>query len=287
MALSVCEAALWLMGGLLFWRKNLQKQFPSMGIYLSLHCLAVPLMLFLYYAQNKHMFNNYAFSFYFFSYWSLYIVSALLLYQICTELFRSALTSFPGLQNLGIVIFRWVLIASVTVSITTFSFTYRLASLLPDITVAFMRTVSVLELCLLAFLALCMNKLNLSPRSYTFGIAFGFGLLSVSDLVFAAACTFHRLYTLTSTVQFITETVNLIGIGVWVAYFALPEPTEHPVLIAANSTIYRWEAIASALGHTGTKVVVQQPVGSFFLNDVEQVVEKVISRNLKNSESQS
>jgi len=56
-------------------------------------------------------------------------------------------------------------------------------------------------------------------------------------------------------------------------------------VMPVNSTIYRWNEIASALGHTGTQVAVQQPAGSFFLTDVEKVVEKVLSRTLKGSES--
>jgi hypothetical protein len=55
----------------------------------------------------------------------------------------------------------------------------------------------------------------------------------------------------------------------------------------ANSTIYRWNEIASALGHTGTQVAVQQPSNGFFLTDVERVVEKVLARNLKDRESES
>jgi hypothetical protein len=55
----------------------------------------------------------------------------------------------------------------------------------------------------------------------------------------------------------------------------------------ANSTIYRWNEIASALGHTGTRVAVQQPANSFFLSDVERVVEKVLARNMKRRESET
>jgi hypothetical protein len=54
-----------------------------------------------------------------------------------------------------------------------------------------------------------------------------------------------------------------------------------------NSTIYRWNEIASALGHTGTQVAVQQPASSFFLTDVESVVDRVLTRNLKKRESES
>jgi hypothetical protein len=67
----------------------------------------------------------------------------------------------------------------------------------------------------------------------------------------------------------------------------LPEPARLPVVMPANSTIYRWNEIASALGHTGTQVAVQQPANGFFLTDVERVVEKVLARNLKDRESES
>jgi hypothetical protein len=59
------------------------------------------------------------------------------------------------------------------------------------------------------------------------------------------------------------------------------------VVLPINSTIYRWNEIASALGHSGTQVAVQQPANSFFLTDVERVVEKVLNRNLKGKESES
>ena len=70
----------------------------------------------------------------------------------------------------------------------------------------------------------------------------------------------------------------LVTIGIWVAYCALPEPVRKPVVVPANSTIYRWNEIASALGHTGTQVAVVQPASSFFLTDVEKVVDKVLTR---------
>ena len=60
-----------------------------------------------------------------------------------------------------------------------------------------------------------------------------------------------------------------------------------PIVVAANSTIYRWNEIASALGHKGANVAVPQPANSFFLTDVEKVVEKVLTRNLKETESKA
>ncbi len=50
-----------------------------------------------------------------------------------------------------------------------------------------MRSVSILELCLLAFLCLSMNALRLSARDMAFGIALGFGLMSANDFILASS----------------------------------------------------------------------------------------------------
>jgi hypothetical protein len=86
--------------------------------------------------------------------------------------------------------------------------------------------------------------------------------------------------------QFVYESAVLVSLGVWVAYCALPEAVRKPLMMPASSTIFRWNEIASALGHTGTQIAVQQPATSFFLTDVEKVVEKVLTRNLKGRESE-
>jgi hypothetical protein len=87
-------------------------------------------------------------------------------------------------------------------------------------------------------------------------------------------------------VQFVCESIILFSLGMWVVWCALPEPARKPVVMPASSTIYRWNEIASALGHTGTKVAVH-PASGFFLSDVEKVVEDVLARNLKDRESET
>ena len=109
--------------------------------------------------------------------------------------------------------------------------------------------------------------------------------MSTNDFVIVSLISHHA--SLTAPLQFVYQSVVLAALGTWVAYCAVPERARKPVVIPANSTIYRWNEIASALGHTGTQVAVQQPANSFFLTDVEKVVEKVLSRNLRESESKS
>jgi hypothetical protein len=282
--LSVTEFSLWCVLAFLFWRKKLSIRFPAMGTYLALRVASTPVLLAVLWVQSQPWGRNY-FAVYFFAYWAVYIASAALLFLICIEVFRSALSSFPGLMRFGIVIFRWAVLASVIVTFSSISFAHRGILVIPDIAFGLMRSVSILELCLLGFLCLSMNALRLSVRDLAFGIALGFGLMSANDLVIASFISLHS--SLTAPVQFLYESLILVALGTWAAYCALPEPVRRPVVMPVSSTIYRWNEIASALGHTGTQVAVQQPANSFFLTDVERVVEKVLNRNLKRSESES
>jgi hypothetical protein len=281
--LSSAEFLLWVGLGLLFWKKGLGTRFPAMAGYLALHVVSTPFLLLLLYLQSRPSGHSY-FPVYFFAYWLVYIGSAVLLFFICTEVFRSALSAFPGLMKIGIVIFRWAILVSLIVTFSSISYGHRGLLIIPSIADGLMRSVSVLELCLLAFLCLSMNALRLSTRDLAFGIALGFGLMSANDFIFSSIISTHT--SLTAPMQIAYESLVLVSILVWGAYSALPQLNRKPVLMPVSSTIYRWNEIASALGHTGTQVAVQEPVNSFFLTDVEKVVEKVLSRNLKGRESE-
>lgn len=282
--MSTTEFALWALLGFLFWKKGLYRRFPAMASYLALRMASAPVLLLLLVGQSRHWFNDYCFLMYFFTYWAVYIASAVMLYFVCLEIFRSALAAFTGLSKLGVVVFRWAAVVSVIVSATSISFSHRGLLIIPDIAIGLMRSVSILELCLLAFMCLSMNALRLSVRDISFGLGLGFGLMSANDFIQAALLV--RNSSLIAPMQFVYESMILVALGIWTAYCALPELVRSPVVMPANSTIYRWNEIASALGH-GTQVAVQQPANSFFLSDVEQVVERVLTRNLKGSESKS
>ena len=276
--MSVAEFALWATLGFFFWKKGLQKRFPALNIYLALRVSATPVLLGILYIQAQPWGHQY-FPFYFYPYWAVYIASAILLFFVTLEIFRSVLSAFAGLMRLGTVVFRWVALVSAVASLGSISYTHPSISLIPDFALALMRSVSILELCLLAFLCLCINALQLSFKDLAVGFGFGFGLMSANDLIFAALIPGNS--SLTAPLQFAYEGVILVTLAMWVVYCAAPERVRKPVVMPANSTIYRWNEIAAALGH-GTKVAVQQPANGFFLTDVERVVEKVLTRNLPN-----
>jgi hypothetical protein len=279
--MSVVEFALWATLGFLFWKKGLHKRFPALSVYLALHVGSMPVLLCLLYVQAQPWGHQY-FPFYFYPSWAVYIASAITLFFVTLEIFRSVLSAFSGLMRLGTVVFRWVALVSAVASLGTISFSHLSAMIIPDIAWALMRSVSILEICLLAFLCLCLNALELSMKDLVFGFGLGFGLMSANDFIVAALAPANP--SLNAPVQFAYEGILLTILGTWIAYCAMPERVRRPVVMPANSTIYRWNEIASALGH-GTKVAVQQPANSFFLTDVERVVEKVLTRNLQGNES--
>ena len=287
-AMNAGEFLLWAALAYLFWSKGLHHRFRAMGYYLILRAISAPLLVFVLHeewqpwGQARHVLLG---KIYYFGFFATYLATVVLLFFICVEIFRSALAAFPGITKLAIVIFRWAAVVSVIVSLSSISYAHMGLHIIADVSYGLMHSVSVLELCLLAFLCLSMNALRLTVRDLAFGIAFGFGVMSSGDFILASWIS--RVVSFNDPVQFVYEALILATLAVWMVYCILPEPARKPILMPANSTIYRWNEIASALGHTGTKVAVQQPANSFFLSDVERVVEKVLARNMKGRESET
>ena len=287
LAMTILGGVEWFLttlAAVLFWRSGYPRQHRAMGIYMALRAVTAPVMFILLWA-TQHFGTLIWYKAYFFTYWPLYLVSAFLLYFLAAGVFKAAMAPFKGLQKIGLVLFRWVAFTSGVISFSTYSFTHPEMKALPDIAIRMMRSISILEICLLGFLCLCINALRLSLRGMTFGIAVGLGISAVNDFLEAAAAS--RFLPLTSNWQFVFESVTLVVLSIWIVYAVLPQPEQAPVVIPVNSAIYRWNEIASALGYTGTRVAVHQPTSGFFLTDVEKVVEKVLARNLKSEGSKS
>jgi len=282
--MSVVEFGLWAVLAFLFWKRGLHRRFPAMARYLGLRLVSTPALLAAYYVISQPWGRKYYFV-YFLPFWAVYIASAVLLLFVCIEVFRSALSGLPGLMKFGIVIFRWAIVVSVVLTFSSISFVHHGLAAVPDLASGLMRSVGILALCLLAFLCLSMNALRLSIRDMAFGISLGFGVMCSNDFVIASVISHDA--TLTAPLQLVYEAVILGALGIWISYCAAPVAARKPLMMPANSTIYRWNEIASALGHTGTQIAVQQQASSFFLTDVEKVVEKVLTRNLKGRESET
>ena len=172
--MSGFEFLLWATLGYAFWSKGLHRRFPAMSTYLALRLGSMPILLVLLYGESKHWFNDYCFMMYFVADWAVYIASAITLYFICVEIFRAVLAPFKGLTRLGTIVFRWTALVSTIVSLLPVLYMNKGFMMVQGVAFGLMRSVSILELCLLAFVCLCMNALKLSPRDLSFGLSLGF-----------------------------------------------------------------------------------------------------------------
>jgi len=217
-------------------------------------------------------------------YWASTLASSVLLFLSCLDVYRQAMAPLPGLARMGSTIFSWAAIASVVVTATTLtSFTPGPATIM-KIGLQLLRCAGATELCLLALLLLSMKSIGLSLRSRPLGFALGLGFMAAIDC--AESIVTMLQVAPTPFIQIAFEASSLLTLGVWIGYSAIPEPARKTMTVPINSAIYKWDQIASALGHKGTQVVVQ-PSPSFFLVDVEKVVERAFVRTLKGKESES
>jgi hypothetical protein len=171
----------------MFWRRGLHRRYPAMGTYLALRLVSAPVSSLLLLGKAGGIVATADFRLlceqvYFFEFWAVYLASAVILYFICLEIFRSALSAVPGLLKFGTVIFRWAVLVSIIVTFSTVTFSHRGLIAITDVAMALMRSVSLLEICLLAFLCLSMNALRLSVRDMAFGLSLGFGADGVERL---------------------------------------------------------------------------------------------------------
>ena len=214
---------------------------------------------------------------YFWGYWTTYLACGVLLFFTIQHIFREVMAPLPGLSRLGVLVFRWVVVISIIVAVTS-SYIPIEESRHPLVMVAMelMRCVSIMELCLLAFVTLVAQRLGLSYQSRPFGIALGFGMMAAVEYV-ATAFAF-RSHSVFLTSNIVVQMCDIFSIGICAYYFWQPEPVRRPVVMAATASLLRWNEVALALGATGAQAVpVESP--SFFLSDVEKAVDRVLIKN--------
>jgi hypothetical protein len=269
--------------GVAFLGKARRKAYPWISSYLYVRAVTAVILWFLLYGPLLASGQMYT-KIFFVVHWSSYVISAVLLFLGCLDIYRQALAPLPGLARMGTTVFRWASLASILVTATSFTSITSGPEMIVQIGTQMMRCVGTVELCLLAFLMISMKAIGMSPLSRPFGIALALGFLAASDCIQSFVISF--MAQMSSPLQTLFEGIAVLSLALWMAYAVFPEPARKPVTLAFNSTIYRWNEIASALGHKEPQVVVQ-PAPSFFLVDVEKVVERAFSRTLKGKESES
>ncbi|HEV2273555.1 MAG TPA: hypothetical protein VGR96_05280 [Acidobacteriaceae bacterium] len=227
-----------------------------------------------------------AYRWYFYSYWTLYIAGAVIVFFVILELFNYALEPLPGLKRLGLIAFRWVACVSCVAAAASFVEPGGKSGQMLSACDQLMRCQSIFLLSLLFFLMIAAGRLGLSYRSRVFGISFGFGIMAASNLIASALLlsfsNSHTTHIATSAISIMDTVASLLTIAVWCAYFLQKEPVRHAASIPVTSPLSRWNEIAMALGPGGNRLAIAPPASDFFLQDVEKVVDRILTKNSLN-----
>lgn len=221
---------------------------------------------------------------YFYAYWTLYLVGAVLIFLVIREVYSELMRPVPQLRKLGMVAFRWVLVISGIIAVAIavgagVAPIHTFAERLVYVAELCLHSVSVLELCLLAFIALTIHSLGRSFRSPLFGIALGLGIEAASDFTIIGIGRLQNAGIWSSANLFLEASIVVVLLT-WTTYFLLPERQEERgvIEVPVPSPLIRWNDVAQALGHGSPRVAAGGSTG-FFLQDVERVVDRVLARN--------
>jgi hypothetical protein len=279
--LTRIEPAFLLLVLIAFFRSGSARRFPAIATYIVMRVSSVLFLDCFLFGGAVPRCGTVRYTVYFYGYWVAYVACAITIFFVLQEVFKRVMEPVPGLRRLGLLAFRWVSIVSVVVSVGAIALPAAAASSnggpLEIIALHTMRCVSVMELCLLAFMALTIHALGRSFRSRVFGIGLGFGLQAVAELI---GCAMVAKYpTMSSPANLMVEIATVSVYGLWAVYFAVPEPEAERKLIVLppNSMMARWNALANGIGQTPEPSVA--PATGFFLQDIEGVVDRVLAKN--------
>jgi hypothetical protein len=246
-------------------RAGFAKRFPAITFYLGLRLLSGVILLGL---LNAHHFTSISVDAqtwaYVDVYWAAYISGAVAIFFALQEIFNELMSPVPGLQRLGIIAFRWVGVATVVISVSSVLPAHSSGNLFTSVSLQLMKCT--------------VHSLGRSFRSILFGVGLGFGMEAASQLIASALLARHPgLY---SVGNLVLEGVTIATFTIWTTYFSLPEPAAErsAATLPVSSPLIRWNEIAKALGHSAPHVALGQSQ-AFFLQDVEKVVDKILTKN--------
>jgi hypothetical protein len=278
------EPVFFVLAAAAFFKSKSAERLPALATYIVVRLVSlVYLELVYHWGGVAPVAPSVRYEAYFYGYWISYIAIAISIFFIVQEVFKRVMEPVPGLRRLGLMAFRWVSVVSLVVAVGAVALP---ATALPSnngdrigpLCLQFMRCVSVMELCLLAFLALSIHSLGRSFRSRLFGIGFGFGMQAATELVFTAiSARYPGLDSAANAAQQVMVTLVLVT---WTVYFLVPEPAAERsmIVLPPQSMLARWNALAKGLGQVPEPAMAGAPTG-FFLQDIEGVVDRVLAKN--------
>jgi cbb3-type cytochrome oxidase subunit 3 len=250
---SIAECAISFCVAGIFIYKRLWGKFSLLFALIALRAITGSILIpLLFFRRDLGISLPIAYNTYYVAAWGSGIVQALLLIGIIYHVYREAMRPLEGLQRIGTIIFRWVAVVSIAVSVAIAAGPHISGTSLVGITQVIapqiQQGVSVLTLCLLLFVCFAIRPLGLTFRSRIFGVALGLGVTATTFLAQAAWLATSGAASLYSPVYLVGTIGTLISVCIWGVYFVMPEPERKMILLPTTSPFFTWNRISEALG---------------------------------------
>ncbi len=238
--------------GIMLYKRQLRAFGALMGL-LAVRALTGSILIpLLFFRKATGLSIETAYDIYFFTNWISAGLQAILLVATIYDVYRKAMRPLQGLQRIGKVIFRWVAVVSIAVSIAiaagphlgTASFAGSIATTVSQI----QQGTFVLTLCLLLFVCFAIRPLGLTFSSRIFGVTLGLGVTATAFLVQAAWISTMGAGSMYSPIYLVSTIGSLVSVCVWGTYFIVPEPERKMILLPTTSPFFTWNRISEALG---------------------------------------
>lgn len=161
---------------------------------------------------------------YFYFFWISNVISVALGFAVIREVFLNVLDGFHSIQRLANLLFAFVVFMLVVMAVFTGVASSRHEVLQVQMAIiSFERAVRFVQLGLVMFLFSFTRVLGLPWKHYLFGIALGFGIFAMVNLVIFGVRS-QMGTVVDSVIGYLTPTAYLVATITWTVYLAMPAP---------------------------------------------------------------
>jgi len=245
--LSILEIVLCLAALCAITWKRQWADYRALGAFLAVRAASGIILVTIIHLAAHPLDVHKAYHIYFLVYWISFAAESLLVLLIVYGVFRLAMAPLHGLQQLGMLVFRWAASISIVVALGS-AFAPEMTGIKYLIAAIsqLQHTQSILTLCLLVFVCYAVRPMGIHYGSRIFGVSLGLGVMATNDLVQSAWLALNpKMHT---TYNLINGAVICLILAVWTTYFALPEPQRRIIVLPTTSPFLRWNQISQALG---------------------------------------
>jgi hypothetical protein len=258
-------------------KRKLRDNFPVFFTYTVFQVITNIALLAIYQLALAHYASSYT---YFYAYWTINALSAVLGFMIVHEMFSYAMRPYVGLRDMAHMVFQWTALVMLLVS-AVIAFSTQ-GSNLVHITAAILtleRCVRLLQCAMCLFMVCCSSYLGLSWKSFPIGVSFGFALVASSNLFMLGM---HYMFSenwmgILTTVFKMTYNVTVL---LWLGYCLSPQSMKARTELLYRPAIDRWNQTALAIQHAGGAGIAHDDVPATYISDIEHAVDRALKNSI-------